>query len=222
MTTAKDATRLIIVESESLYRDLLAVALPKQAELEVVGTYADGETALRAALTLKPQVAIIGIDLGEGLNGIQVGTRLRRVLPEIGLVLLSSPQNAGLIASIPGNPITKWSYLINKSVNSMNMLRRAIQVAAAQLVDLEQLSYTPPKKHNERFSKLTTRQIEILELIAQGCSNSEVAKKLGLVEKSVENQVGFIYQKLELGQERSAIHPRVKAVLLYLEETRQR
>src|SRR5579884_4492362 len=78
---------------------------------------------------------------------------------------------------------------------------------------------TRPKKQG-MLSRLTPRQMDILELIAQGYSNAAIAERLVLAEKSVENQINLLYQQLEIDRSTQAVQPRVKAVLIYLEETR--
>jgi DNA-binding NarL/FixJ family response regulator len=70
------------------------------------------------------------------------------------------------------------------------------------------------------LSRLTPRQQEILALIAQGFSNAAIAEQLTLAEKSVENQINLLYQQLGIDRGRNALHPRVKAVLTYLQESR--
>jgi len=68
--------------------------------------------------------------------------------------------------------------------------------------------------------RLTPRQREILELIAQGYNNAAIAERLVLAEKSIENQINLLYQQLDIDRSLAAIQPRVKAVLIYLEESR--
>lgn len=209
--------RTIIVESEDLYRDFHQAALSRQAGFEVVGTFTSAQEALEAAPALKPEVVVLDIEF-DAPNGIQLGRKLRRLLPGLGVVLLSSQHDPNFINSIPSSSLAVDSYTINKSVHNLTTLGRAIQVAAAQLVNLDPQRVEPKEGQEGALMRLTPRQLEILQLIAEGLSNAAIAQRLLLSEKSVENQIGLIYSKLDIDRERTAVHPRVKAVLLYLQQ----
>jgi DNA-binding NarL/FixJ family response regulator len=73
-------------------------------------------------------------------------------------------------------------------------------------------------RRESRLSALTKRQLEVLSLMAKGYNNAAVARTLVLEEKSVENHINAIFGQLNLSRDHAA-HPRVKAVLLYLQET---
>lgn len=219
MVNREAQVRTIIVEDESLFRDLLRIAL-SQHSLEVVGAFADGPSAVEAGPRLNPQVAILDIELGGRLNGIEVGLLLRQKLPQMGVVLLSNHGDPECLASLPQNIISGWSYLLKKSVTDVDTLARAIEGAAAQLVVLDPHLVVGRRPRVEgSVAGLTPRQREILGLIAQGFTNSAIASRLLVAEKTVENQINQVYQQLGLDRSQSALHPRVQAVLLYLRET---
>jgi DNA-binding NarL/FixJ family response regulator len=220
MASNPDKIRVVLVEDEALYRDLLRIVLSEHPRLEVVGTFSDGESALEAVPALRPNVAILDIELGGALNGIQVGLLLRQRHPDVGIVLLSSHGEPEFVASLPQEVISGWSYLLKRSVSDVGALTRAIEGAAAGFVVLDPQLVAGRRPRSEGIvSRLTPRQREILGLIAQGFTNAAIAEKLILTEKSVENQVNLLYQQLGVNRPRSALHPRVKAVLLYLQET---
>src|SRR3989337_785396 len=104
-TDHTDPMRIVIVEDEDLYRDLLKTALAQEPRLEVVA-FADGESALEACCRLQPSVAIVDIALGDGMNGVQFGLLLRRELPKVGIVLLSNHLDYEYLRSIPEEVIS--------------------------------------------------------------------------------------------------------------------
>jgi len=213
--------KVVIVEDESLYRDLLRVALSQHPLLDVVGTFADGQCALAAMTDLNAQVAILDIDLRSALNGVQVGLMLRQRWPQLGIVLLSNHGDPQFISSLPAEIMPGWSYLLKKSVSDVTALQRAIEGATVGLVVLDpRLATGMRPRVGGVLSRLTPRQQEVLALIAQGFTNAAIAQQLTLSEKSVENQINLLYQQLEVDRGRSALHPRVKAVLTYLNESR--
>jgi DNA-binding NarL/FixJ family response regulator len=215
-----DPIRVALVEDEALYRDMLAIVLSGNSRLKVVGSFSNGESALESIPGLQPQVVILDVELGGQLNGIQVGLKLRRQFPHLGIVLLTNHDEPEFVASLPPEVISGWSYLLKRSVSDAAALARAIEGAAAGFVVLDpQLVARRRPRAESLLARLTPRQREILGLIAQGFTNAGIAERLVLAEKSVENQVNLLYQQLDVSRQQSSLHPRVKAVLLYLRET---
>jgi DNA-binding NarL/FixJ family response regulator len=213
----------VIVEDEDLYRDLLRIALSQQPQLEVIGVFGDGETALAAAAQLQPRVAILDIELPGNLNGVQLGLRLRRLIPDLGIVLLSNHGDPEFVASLPPDVLSGWSYLQKKSVSDVAVLQRAVAGATTGLVMLDPNLVTGMRpRAGGLLERLTPRQQEILALIAQGYTNRAIAARLHLAEKSVENQINALYQQLEIDRNETDVHLRVRAVLIYMQESRVR
>src|SRR5579859_6613733 len=209
---------IVIVEGESLYRDLLRIALSEDPALNVVGAFADGTSALKEIPQLNPQVAVLDIDLGDSINGIQLGLLLRQQLPDLGIVLLSNHADPEFLLAVSGPALIGWSYLLKKSLGDVTTLRRAIQGSAQQLIVLDPLLVAGLKARSfGLLSRLSPRQQQVLDLIAQGYTNAGIGEALSVTEKSVENQINQLYQVLGIERGTSGTHPRVKAVLLYLQ-----
>ena len=211
-------TSVVIVEDEALYRDLLRTALT-ECGFSVVGDYERADDALDEILALEPDIAVLDIDLPGPMNGVQVGVALRRRRPSIGIVLLSNLTNPQLLTSLPDDVAGGWSYMLKRSVGNAESLGRALHGAAAgfMVVDPELTRSAPLRKHS-LLAPLTPRQLEILQLIAQGLSNIAIAEELGITEKAVDNHIGRIYATLDIphGHRTNA---RVLAVKVYLDNT---
>jgi DNA-binding NarL/FixJ family response regulator len=215
--------RVALVEDEGLFRDLLRIVLSGSPRLEIVGAFGDAATALTEIPCLRPRVAILDIELGGSMTGIKLGLLLRQQMPEIGIVLLSNHSDPQFLPSLPPEAIAGWSYLLKKSIRDVESLERAIEGAAARFVVLDpQLARGLHPRTGSLLAALTPRQREVLGLIAEGYTNAAIAQALGLAEKSVENQVSLLYQQLAIDREDSSLHPRVKAVLLFLAESQHR
>jgi DNA-binding NarL/FixJ family response regulator len=213
--------RLAIVEDESLYLDLLATVLRMDPDLDVIGTYAAADAALRELPALRPDIALLDIELGGSVNGVQLGLLLREKLPSLGIVLLSNVRAPRLLGSIPRAQVSGWSYLLKRSVRDTTVLRRAIDGASRGLVTLDPAHVAGRQaRERGRISGLTERQRSILELVAEGWTNEAIASRLAIAVKTVENQLVLTYHELGVDRERDPVHPRVKAVLLYLAETK--
>lgn len=214
---------LVIVEDEDLYRDLLRIALSQQPLIDVVGVFGDAESAVVGVVELNPRVAILDIELPGSMNGVQLGLRLRRLLPELGVILLSNHGDPEFVASLPADVLAGWSYLQKRSVAEVAVLERAVAGATTGMVMLDPSLVTGMRPRvGGLLERLTPRQQEILGLIAQGFTNRAIAARLHLAEKSVENQINTLYQQLGLDRGEPETHVRVRAVLVYLQESRVR
>ncbi len=136
--------------------------------------------------------------------------------------MLSSFASPRLLSSLPEAELGGWSYLLKRSVRDAAALRRAIHASAAGLMALDPLlvSRREPRQSGP-IARLSPRQREILELLADGSTNDAIAERLGLATRTVENQLVLLYQELGVDRATSTLHPRVKAVLVYLQETQQ-
>jgi DNA-binding NarL/FixJ family response regulator len=214
-------TPIVIVEDEDLYRDLLRIALSQQPDIEVVGVFADSESALVGIPRLRPRVAVLDIELPGGLNGVQLGLRLRGGLPNIGIILLSNHADPEFVAALPPDVLAGWSYLQKRSVSDVAVLQRAIVGATSGLVTLDPGLVTGMRpRAGGVLERLTPRQLEILALMAQGFTNRAIGERLYLAEKSIENQINAMYQQLDIDRRQPAVHSRVRAVLAYLQASR--
>jgi DNA-binding NarL/FixJ family response regulator len=211
--------RVLVVEDEGLFRDMLQTALAAQQGIQVVGAVATGEDAIREAERVVPDVVLADIELGPGLNGVEAASRIRARHTHAGVVLLSAHRDKQYIASLPADEAHGWSYLLKSSVTDTSTLVRAIEGAAAGLVVLDPaLVDSLRPRPRSPVDALSERQRQVLALMAKGYSNGGIAQELVLTEKTVENYVGGIFQALGLDRGET-VHQRVKAVLAFLEGT---
>lgn len=216
----QEKVKVLIVEDEALFRDLLQHSLAGHPNLEIVGAVASGAEAIRAAAELRPTVVLMDIELGSDPDGIQAGHQIKASLPQTGIVILSVHKDKQFIASLPTASASGWSYLLKQSVADTATLARAIQGAASGLVVMDSAIVDELKpRDNSSLAHLTQRQLTVLQLMAQGYNNAGIAQKLALSEKSVENYINGVLQELDISREQHT-HPRVKAVLTYLNQTR--
>jgi len=215
-------TRLIVVDDEPLFRELLCRTLSAEQGLQVVGVAGDGETAIRLAKQEKPDVVIMDIELPGKLDGIEAALQIKKERPQTGIVILSVHSERRYVTSLPLETMQGWAYLLKQTAPDLATLVRAIQGSKAGMVVLDPavVSNLRPKQ-GSALARLNPRHQEVLELLAQGYNNAAIAQLLKLSRKSVETYINAIYQELHLSHEQD-IHARVKATLLYLESSRSR
>lgn len=214
MVTQQKVLKVVIVEDENLWRDLLVASLTTVSNLTVVGAYADGGSAFANVKNDDPDVALLDVNLGHGWNGVETGIELRKVKPSLGIVLLSNYARPEILTSLPPSALPGWSYLLKRTTRDLQTVVRAIEGSAANLVVLDPELVKPTNQKNP-LNGLTPRQAQILSLVAQGYTNQAISRTLFLSEKSVEHQLTAIYGQIGLKSPSNEHHARVKAALLF-------
>ena len=210
-------TRILVVEDEALFSELLLHTLSSEDGVEVLDVARDGETAVRLAREHRPDAVVMDIELQGQIDGIEAALQIKRELPGCGIVIPSSHRDRRYLTSLPLDKSSGWAYLLKQSVPDVGSVIRAIQGSIMGMVVLDPAvmgSLRP--KQGSSISRLTPRQQQVLELIAQGFNNNAIAQRLSLTPKSVETYIHAIYQELHLTNEPD-LHARVQATLHYLE-----
>lgn len=192
---------VLIVDDHAIVRSGIRAYLDSQPDIQVVGEADSAEAALRLAAELVPDVALMDLVM-PGMDGVEATWRLKRVSPRTQVVVLTSfHEDTHIFPAIKAGAL---SYLL-KDIQPAD-LSAAIRAAArgeaslnprvaARLVEemrTGRASATNP------FLELTEREQEVLRLIAEGRSNSEIAAGLVLSEKTVKGYVSNILSKLQL------------------------
>ena len=211
--------KVLIVENEGLFRDMLKISLGAIPNMEIVDAVCDGLTAIQTSSQLQPDVVLMDIELGGEPNGIEAGRTIKSNHPDMGMILLSAHKEREYVSMIASDDLSGWSYVLKQSVTDAGALVRAIEGAACGLVVMDQgvVNSMKPRKGSDTAG-LTPRQQEVLSMMAKGYNNSAIAENLVLGTKSVENYINAIYQELHLGHNGS-LHPRVQAVLTYIRDS---
>ncbi len=211
--------KAVVVEDEGLFRDLLTTCLAQRGHMDVLAGFGDTDSALAQIPMLGPDVALLDIDLPGSVDGVGLGLELRKLMPALGIVLLSNHALPQLLTSLPREAVAGWSYLIKRSVGDVATLIRAVTGAISGLVTIDSsLVSGGPAREGSPLQRLTRRQREVLDLIAQGYTNAAIADALVVSEKSVEKHISSLYLELGINREDAALQPRVQAVLTYLRD----
>lgn len=198
----------LLVEDDELLRSALSMSLRTQG-IRIVGSLPTAEGVLELAQDRQPDVALLDLDLGPGPSGIDIAHALRRELPQIGLVILTTYADPRLkssdLTSLP--PGTR--YLNKNSADDVTAVADALAGAARAP------HASTPRSDRPAQIDLTTAQIDVLRLVAEGLTNSQIAERRGVTVNAVEQMLSKMYQRLEVPAD-AAANQRVLLVRAYL------
>lgn len=213
------AVSVAIVEDQPLFRQMLQSLMqtvPGFAVRGVAGSVAEANQAIDPHAL---DVALLDLHLPDG-NGLDLGRALQRANPSLGVILLSSDDHMHVLLDLPEAQQERWSYLSKTSSLSAQGLVAAVRSTAQGRAVLDRaLVERRNARTNGRLAALSSRQLQILTLLAEGLTNAAIAQRLDLAHRSVENHVNAVYAGLGLTGS-SDHNPRVRAVRLFLAESR--
>ncbi|MBT2727214.1 response regulator transcription factor [Bacillus sp. ISL-75] len=201
--------RILIVEDHPMFRDGLQKMLETVEEFNVVGEAASGEEAVELAEQLKPNIILMDINLPE-MSGIEATKRIVPTNPDIGILVLTMyDDDSSVFAAMRAGA---RGYLLKEA--NRNEIVRAIQAVSegeaifSPAIARRMMFYFEAKMKVTQvdvFPQLTEREREVLDHIAKGKNNAEIANKLGLNQKTVRNHVSNILSKLQASDRAHAI-----------------
>lgn len=188
--------RVMVVEDDDFTRSTVVSALQIQG-IDVVGQSSSVSPAMTLFKEVKPDAVVLDLDLGAGPNGIDLAIAIRRQRPNVGIVILTTFEDPRLLhPKIPAPP-TGTVYLVKRKVSEIGSLFKSIEKSISNVKNLKN---TPAlaKEVAPELAKVTESQLETMKLIAEGHSNSEIAKIRGVSEKSIEQTISRLVAHLDL------------------------
>lgn len=215
--------RVVIADDDVLLREGMS-SLLTEAGLSVVGRAGDAEELLALLARDQPDLAIIDIRMPPSYTaeGLDAALRIRSEFPDVALLLLSAHvevDHALELLDSGHNGAKGIGYLLKSRVTDVaDFVSTIDRVAAGASVIDPALVYelVAAKRRGDPLGALSTRERDVLTLMAHGLSNSGIGKRLWITEGTVEKHVRSILTKLDLA-ETADDHRRVRAVILYLD-----
>lgn len=199
---------VLVADDHTLVRQGLAQLLDAEPDIRVVDQAADGEQACERAKLLRPDIVLMDIHMPR-LDGIEATRRLVREHPEMSVIILTMyGDEQHLFEAVKAGA---KGYVLKDAdpKQLLETIRAAYRgeawleptMAHKMLEEFRRLSRTELR---EDTVHLTTREREILELLARGASNHEIARRLGIAEKTVRNRLSLIFSKLHVNNRTQA------------------
>jgi len=203
------AIRVLVADDHPTFRRGLRALIDSLPDIELIGEAADGEAAVAQAAELLPDVVVMDLNM-PGLNGVEATRQIVTAHPGIVVLVLTmldedEPVFAAMRAGARG-------YVV-KGADTDDLLRALESVARGDVVFgpavagrvLSYLTRPLSARDPVLFPELSDREREVLELLARGMTNSQIARKLVVSPKTVRNHVSNIFTKLKVNDRAEAI-----------------
>jgi DNA-binding NarL/FixJ family response regulator len=198
-----DPIHILLVDDQRLMREGLRILLELEPDLEIVGEAQDGGGGLEAYEKLRPDVVLMDVRM-PGMDGVEATWRLRERWPDARVIILTTFDDdeyvfEGLRAGALGYLLKDVSgHDLAQAVRTVAAGGALIEPSVARKVVAEFARVAPPARTPEAGlpEPLSERERQVLQLVALGLSNAEIAARLSLAQGTVKNYVTTILQKL--------------------------
>jgi DNA-binding NarL/FixJ family response regulator len=195
--------RILLADDHTVVRKGLRLLLESQPDFEVVADAADGRETLALAERLNPDVIVMDVAMPI-LNGIEAARQICSKLPQVAIVFLSMHSDEGYV--LKSLKAGARAYLLKDSaendlINAVKAVREGkafFSPAISKMLVEDYMRQMQDRAVEDSYDLLTTREREILQLLAEGKSNKDVANMLNLSLYTVETHRSNIFQKLNL------------------------
>lgn len=202
--------RVLLVDDHTLFREGLEMIISNQPDMVVVGQASDGLEGVIKALELKPDLILMDIQMPV-MDGIEATRRIKQDLPETTIVMLTVRDDEEKLFEAIKNGAQ--GYLLKKmhSAELLSLTRRALagevaipaRLAGQMLDEFRRLSRIAPRQKDD-LAQLSPRELEVLNLVAEGKSDKEIAQLLSLSINTIKTHLRNILSKLQVGNRKEA------------------
>ena len=201
--------RVLIADDHGVVREGLRAVLGSEPDMEVVGEAATGKEVVEQAAELEPDVILMDIQMPD-VNGIEATRRVLEIDPDVGVVALTMFEDDDSVFSAMRAGARGY---VLKGAPPAEILKVVRAVAGGEAhfgpeIARRLMSFfsgPKPASPEDIFPELSAREVEILDLIAQGHSNTKIAARLFLSPRTVSNHISHIFTKLQVADRAHAI-----------------
>ncbi len=195
--------KLMVADDHKIFRQGIKKLLEEEPDLQVAGEAANGREAVKKATELKPDVILMDIAMAN-LNGLEATKQIKKVLPDVKVIMLTMHKNEEYVlqsfqAGASGFILKEGAVEeLVSAIRSIHQDKSFLSPTISKTLIDAYLRKAETGKTETPFDLLTDREREVLQLIAEGYTNREVAKALFISVKTVEAHRAHIMQKLNI------------------------
>lgn len=208
--TPATTIRVMCVEDHRIVREGLALIINSEPDMKIVGSCASGDEAVDLFTTVRPDVTLMDLRLG-ATSGVDAIKAIRKVDPNARIVVLTMYEGDEDIYRAHQAGAT--TYLLKDTLSS-DLVRVVRQVHAGERPVLPEVQARLAERAS--MPTLTSREVEVLQLISQGLRNKEVGAMLGITEGTVQIHVKNIFAKLSVNDRTGAVQVAVRRGLIHM------
>jgi DNA-binding NarL/FixJ family response regulator len=204
-----DTVRVLIVDDHPMFRMGLAAALAEMDGIELVGEAERAGDVLALVETARPDVVLLDVRLPDG-SGLEINRALAEHHPDVKVILLTMSEDHETVLTalrdgargylVKGTGPERVEHALRAVAGGDVVLNQDVAQAVTELAQMRSRA-----TRNRPFPALTDRELDILELIAQGLDNTQIAEVLVISQKTVRNHISHIFQKLMVRNRARAI-----------------
>ncbi|HUR48598.1 MAG TPA: response regulator transcription factor [Acidimicrobiales bacterium] len=201
------ALRVVVVDDHPVVRAGLSALLESSGDIEVVAEAASADDAVAAALAHRPEVVVMDLNLPDA-SGAEATRRIKERAPGVAVLVLTMSEDGDSVRRAISAGATGY---VLKGADPVQVVRAVEAVARGELVVgsgvadkvASHIAAAPPA-HNSLTASLTEREREVLDLLTDGASNTEIARQLNMQPKTARNHVSNVLTKLGVVDRREA------------------
>lgn len=194
--------RVLICDDQTVVREGLAAILSTDPEIEVAGLASNGREALDLLEEARPDVVLMDLKMPV-MNGVQTTQHLRRIYPEVNVLVLTTYADDQWVLDAVRSGAAGYLLKDTRRDALIDAIKGTVQgrtyldpAIAGKLTQQIASGLAPPRHDEPQLDTFTEREQEVLDLLARGLSNPEIAGRLHLARGTVRNYVSAILQKL--------------------------
>src|SRR5437870_7368287 len=220
MITVTSPLRILVADDHDVMREGIRAVIERQPGWEVCGVAGTGREAVSQALALKPDIVVMDMSMPD-LNGLDAAVQIKRRLPCIEILIFTAHETDELTREVfeagAKSFIFKseaYDFLV-QAIHSLSQHKPFFTNKVSEVLFAEMLQRSEKKSHEAQASKrLTGREREIVQLLAEGKSNKEVAGALGLSVRTAETHRANILHKLNLDSLASLVRYAIRNTMI--------
>jgi DNA-binding NarL/FixJ family response regulator len=211
-----ESTSVVLVHDHALFREGLRQNIQTTPDFYIIGEASNGQQAIQLVEQTDPGMLVIELDL-PGISGLEVSWVIKRAHPHIGIVLLGDTMTGSQVIKVIRSGVAgylrrnvSWEVLLN----TMRRVRRGDYPINDLLLELPEVAsqvltafrQTEMDRDTQNiYSPLSSRELQVLELVATGQTNKEIAQALDISNQTVKNHISSILRKLAVNDRMQAV-----------------